>query len=124
MLRWRKPKQAADWSALSEEQVKAFHVSLNWLWHLFLAVPDKNKPLQVHTVACVVGSGGVLVRSCCFILHEFRFCTRRTQSQIIWKGTARDCICLLIRAHGGNKGTQVEVYCTFNEVRWIYDDVA
>jgi hypothetical protein len=96
MLRWRKPKQAADWSALSKEHVKAFHAGLNWLRHLFLAVLDKNKHLQMHTVTCVVGSGGVLIMQGCvvlyFILHEFSSCTRRTQSQIIWARIARDCV--------------------------------
>jgi hypothetical protein len=61
--RARKPIQAVDWNNLSEEQVKAFQEIKQLLVTApVLAIPDLNKPFQVHTDATVVGTGGALMQ--------------------------------------------------------------
>ena len=68
--RARKPIQAVDWNNLSEEQVKAFQEIKQLLVTApVLAIPDLNKPFQVHTDASVVGTGGVLMQEGRVVLY-------------------------------------------------------
>ena len=66
--RARKPIQAVDWNNLSEEQVKAFQEIKQLLVTApVLAIPDLNKPFQVHTDAFVAGT---------YARRSHCFCTR------------------------------------------------
>ena len=68
--RARKPIQAIDWNNLSEEQVKAFQEIKKLLVTApVLAIPDLNKPFQVHTDASMVGTGGVLMQEGHVVLY-------------------------------------------------------
>ena len=65
-----KPIQAVDWNNLSDEQVKAFQeIKKLLVMAPILAIPDLNKPFQVHTDAYVVGTGGVLMQEGRVVLY-------------------------------------------------------